>query len=146
MKGIVVGIILIFFASTGHSLVVNCTFEMRGWPVVGQVYACVSRIENYSSGASFIDEIRGNHLAGKTNADVQFIWERTNILPYMFMNLASFFPNLRGMIIEAPLRQLTLNDMHKYPELIFVVFNGAQYTSIDSNLFQQTKKLQRIDF
>jgi hypothetical protein len=61
---------------------------MISWKFVERVY--VSQTEN-TGNSTFLEEIRGTHLSGKRNADVESLWEQGFKLTAILKNLVSFF-------------------------------------------------------
>jgi hypothetical protein len=139
------GIILVVFASFGQSVILNCRFDMTNWDVVSG-YMCYSNTENTGK-LTTIEEVRGEHSSGKGNEDVDSFYEYGN-LTSIPTNLASFFPNLKAIIIIAPLFQLSSSDLKPFPNLVLLRFHSwyAKFTSLEGDLFQYTRKLQRINF
>jgi hypothetical protein len=69
------GVVLLFFVSSGQSVVLNCIFYMnnRGTSA-GLVYECFSHAKN-TGNSSFIEEVLGTHLEGKRNTDKECYFE-----------------------------------------------------------------------
>lgn len=93
-----------------------------------------------------IEEVRGTHSHGKTNADVQLFIERGSILSTFPANLASTFPNLKGITFWAPFLKLSSSDLKPFPNLLLFISNGGAFTDIKGDLFRNTRKLQQISF
>jgi hypothetical protein len=126
-------------------VIIDCRFETTHWPNNLNLYTCWSSAKN-SRNALTIDEVRGDHLSGKSNVDVQAFREANEELQHIPSNLVRFFPNLKVIYFDAPLLQISASDLKPFPNLVqFYSFN-SKFTRIESDLFQSTKKLQTIQF
>lgn len=131
-------------ASNCQGVIINCEFRMMNWGFLGNSYNCLSRGEN-TGNLTLADEVRGEHLSGKSNADVEVFNEQGNKIQFIPSNLADFFPNINGMLIgAAPLLELTANDLKPFPNLLRFDSNYGEFSSIDGDLFQHTKMIQKI--
>jgi hypothetical protein len=139
------GIVLVFFVSFGQSVVLNCVFAMKPWSNVGIGYECDGHTEITGS-SIFIEEVRGAHTGGRGNLDVEFFYEQGNLLTSIPRNLERFFPNLKGIYFNAPLLQLSSNDLRTFPNLISFESYSGRFTSIPGDLFQHTRQLTQIIF
>lgn len=138
---------LFILVSKSHSVIINCQFSMDKWDVAGEdAYSCNFRAENTGS-STVIEEVRGEHLDGKNNANVQVIYVISSNLQFIPSNLARFFPNLIIMALnDLPLLRVTAGDLKPFPNLQRFYSTSSLLTSINGDLFQHTKKLQRIRF
>lgn len=117
-----------------------CEFSVITHNPLGSYYTCIGNIEN-TENPTFIEELQGAHLNGKSNADVAVFYERNSFLRFIPSNLADIFPNLRAIVIFGPLRQIVSNDFKPFPDLLWFYSTGARVTSIDGDLFQPTPKI-----
>lgn len=81
---------LLFFVSNCQSVIINCQYQEYDWPVLGIAYECRSNAE-FSGNLTIVQVVRGTHLRGKTNADVDVLFETGETLQSIPRNLASFF-------------------------------------------------------
>lgn len=140
-------VILMIFVATGHCVTIDCTFVVAEWHVIpiGNVYNCWSRNAVSSGNLTIIEELHGSHLIGKSNGDVLLFREDGN-LQYVPTNLVDIFPNLKGLLFyESPLLRLLASDLEPFPNLVGIFSRGGQFTSIEGDLFQHTKKLKRVE-
>lgn len=139
----------VIFLPLIQSVILNCTFSLGSWIIIGQnAYDCQSIAENPKN-LSIIEEVRGTHMAGKSNADVVVYRQLGNNAPFyqtIPSNLGSIFPNLKGVFFYVPLLRVVSSDLKPLTNLIFFYsWNGA-YTNVDGDLFHQNKKLQFMEF
>jgi hypothetical protein len=139
------GIVLVVCLSSVCSMKIDCEFKIYGWKYIGSAYLCYSSAINTGS-PTIIEELHGTHLSGKTNADVLGFWDKGRQMQYIPSNLATFFPNLKAIAFDAPLLQVISSDLKPFPNLVWFYSSGCQFTSIEGDLFQHTKKLQEIEF
>jgi hypothetical protein len=140
---IISGILLVVFASLGESVIINCNFQEHLWAFNTPVYACWSSTEN-TGNLLIIEGVRGTHSTNRSNADVNGFREEGNKLQYIPTNLGNVFPNLKAIFIVAPLLQLSASDLKPFPNLVMTYIHRFKFTSIESDLFQYTKKLRLI--
>jgi hypothetical protein len=139
------GIVLVFFVSFGQSVILHCDFYMKPWNNVGIGYEanCYTEITGMPT---FIEEVRGTHLSGKGNLNVEFFYEQGNLLTSIPRNLERFFPNLKGIYFFAPLSQVSSNDLRPFRNLVSFESVNGRFTSIPGDLFQHTRQLTQIIF
>jgi hypothetical protein len=141
---IISGILLVIFASLGESVIINCNFRTSTWPNSLSVYTCWSSTEN-TGNLRTIEGVRGNHLDGRSNLGVQAFRDDSNKLQYIPINLANVFQNLKVIRVESStLVQLSASDLKSFPNLAQLFIYRFMFTSIESDLFQYTKRLQIV--
>lgn len=144
-----VGIVLVVFVSFGQSVILNCRFQIANRGGYGSFYECVTAANN-TGNLRIIEEVRGTHLSGKSNADVESFYELGHTLTSFPANLASFFPKLKAIAFAGLNSKISSSDLKAFPNLIvFEIINAngtIKFPTIDGDLFQYTKKLQRITF
>jgi hypothetical protein len=140
---IISGILLVVFASLGESVIINCNFQLHLWAFNTPVYACWSSTEN-TGNLRTIEAVRGAHSTNRSNLDVVGFREEGNKLQYIPTNLGNVFPNLKAIFIVAPLLQLSASDLKPFPNMVMIYVDKFRFTSIESDLFQYTKKLRLI--
>lgn len=140
---LIIGAILIAFVPFGQCMIISCYFYNNNWAVAGNAYGCESNAVN-TENLAIIDEIRGSHLSGKLDADVEVFVGNDNKFQFIPTNLANFFPNLKGITFNSPLLRLSSNDLKPFSTLIGFDNWYGQFTSIDGDLFQNAKRIQRI--
>jgi hypothetical protein len=141
---IIAAIVLVFFASCGQSVIIDCEFIMANWEAVGAVYNCWSGSQA-SENSRVIQEVRGEHAPGLTNLDVKLFFEFGNELQYIPSNIAVVFPNLIAMFIDSPLLELSASDLQPFPNLVRFQSMAGLFQVVDGDLFQHNPRLRWIN-
>lgn len=113
-------------------------------PPIGIRYTC--EVTAISAGASStVTEIRGHHLDGMTNDNVEAIY---NVYIYGLSSIGSignFFSNLLIIDWESNnLETLTAADLRTMPNLVHLWIIENNIVSLESGLFQYTPNLRSI--
>jgi hypothetical protein len=111
-------LIFLTFTSLSQSLIINCNYSM--WNTGNQIstiYNCYSSAES-TGNSKTIEEVRGTHLSGKNNANVEAFQEQSKSLQFIPTNLVNFFPNLKVIIFLSPLLQVVADDFKPFPNLL----------------------------
>lgn len=113
--------------------------------MIGNVYHCNPQVS--STQDRTLTEVRGNHLSGRTNSDVEYLLIYNQNLNYVPDHIQAFFPNLRGVEwFNSNLLEVSASDLRQFPNiLIFSAFVNKLIT-IESDLFEFTPHLQWISF
>jgi hypothetical protein len=144
-----ISVILVIFALFGmnEGVVITCNFDFMIWSSgIGTVYTCSLHSVENTGNLQIIEEVYGTHLSEKSNADVLGVYEYSQKLSYIPTNLASFFPNLKGLLFSSPLLRIIASDIKPFPNLLRFVSSNGEFTSIDGDLFQETRRIQVIEF
>lgn len=122
-------------------------FQCKYFPSSDGYYNCdVVNIAKNSSSSSAI-AITGNHLQGKTNADVQRFRLYSQHLEVFPRNLHENFPNLRSLWINGcGLKKISKTDLIGLENLEELNLDGNNLTSLPNDLFTGMKKLAQIYF
>lgn len=92
-------------------------------------------------------DITGNHLSGKSNADVKGFWMSRSQFNRFLLGIDKFFTNLHGFgWIYGKLETISSNDLKAFPDLEMVSFGYNQLTSLDGNLFEHTPNITWAEF
>jgi hypothetical protein len=120
---------------------------MNIWEATGSrnVYNCRSTTES-TVNSTIIEEVRGSHLKGRNNVNVEVFNETANSLQFIPSNLVDFFPNLKIMYLRAPLLQLIASDLRPFPNLLQFVLQFGQFSTIYSDMFENTKQIKTVQF
>jgi hypothetical protein len=135
------------FATIASAKIFECSFGLNEWSFIGsEIYSCQATIVFFGN-SSNLEDVQGNHMMGKSNADVEGLFLMSQRLNEIPGNLGQFFPNLKGIdFTKAEL--LTLSAYHLEPFVDLVYFRAWRnnLVSIDGDLFHHNTKLQYIDF
>lgn len=94
-----------------------------------------------------ITEIRGNHMAGKGNADVKRVLIHYNPLATIPNGLGNFFPNLEVLHWSlGKISSIDSNTFKQFPNLLNISLSSHKLVTLDGDLFKHTRKLRQIDF
>jgi Leucine-rich repeat (LRR) protein len=141
--------LLILNCSTTNAATLKCTFEYRSWGIVGEIYICTVEDNGIFDGSRVtIDRIEGEHIDGKTNADVQgFSIEEIPNVNYIPEGLEESFPNLISIdIMSAQLKEIKQTDVKKFPKLIRLDLSNNNIKIIEKDLFKYNPQLREIFF
>lgn len=125
-------------------LTIDCVYEELNWAGVLIAYTCTGTVTG--TGSSVLN-IRGTHLAGRSDADVAGVSiynsQLTDRIP---ININSFFPNVRAFDwVFGRLTSISANDLRQFPGLNWLSVFGNLISSLDSNVFANTPRLQWLD-
>lgn len=73
-------------------------------------------------------------------------FESSNQFQFIPTNFVNIFPKLKAILFNSPLSRVIVSDLKPFPKLIWFRSHSGKFASIDSDLFQHTKIIQRIDF
>lgn len=137
-------LIFMLFCSCTQSVVFDCEFSIRSWTIGGSTYTCTPKI----SGTGYtLAEVRGTHLNGKTNNDVEVLSAEGQVLNRVPSNLNSFFPNLQTIrLFDTHLQNVTSDDLRQFPDLVIFSSWHNDLVSLDGDLFRYTPKLHFVRF
>jgi len=142
-------LIIVALASSSSGVVMQCSFfQYIIWNDVSQVYTCwYARVTNYNDEAT-VTNITGNHIIGKTNADVEgFVIYLEPNLSRIPRGIENFFPNLIGLAWgNTNLTSLVADDLKPFPKLLSAWFPSNKFVSLHSDLFVHTPMVRHIDF
>lgn len=124
----------------------QCEFSMKDWTFIGNHCSCMVKTEVMAEDDPLIvKEVRGNHLAGKSNTDVVEFSAYRQATTFIPKNIEKFFPNLLIFCwIDGELLKIDSKDLEPFPNLFFFDIGGNKIKSLDGNLFMYTRKLQTI--
>jgi hypothetical protein len=141
---IIAAVFLIIFVSFGEAVVLSGEYSFYGWIYLQNAYTYQSVAQN-TGDFIFIQELQGDHLDGKGNEDVEVWYETGNTLLFIPSNLPDFFPNLKALVLKAPLNHLTAYNLESFPDLLWFYSKNGQFRSIEGDLFKATKKIKWLD-
>lgn len=96
---------------------------------------------------SVLDFVSQNHLAGKSNNDVEVLQIHDQICDFLPRNVEKFFPNLRGLsILRTTLKTITRENLAPFPNLLFTYIAATKVEILDWDLYLSTPKVEFISF
>lgn len=91
-----------------------------------------------------LTDVIGNHLPSQTNSDVVVL--SIEFLPTLVTfpsGIENFFPSILAMqVFETNLSSISSAELQPFPELLVLVFEVCNITSLDSDVFVFNSKLQ----
>lgn len=138
-------LLLCLIVSPAFCAIIRCDFTLGDLFIVGSRYACkVASIQNPETAE--ITQITGNHLANRTNANVEAfrIFQGLHFFP---KNLTDLFPNLVYIeFTECPLMSISAADLAPWPNLRVLIANKNKIETLDGDLFKHSSNLTWIAF
>lgn len=134
-------------ASTAHCMVFNCRYYDNNWYLLGNAYTCTPTLSetNYES---TLTSVTGNHLSGRTNADLTGLnfWQIE--INRLLKKIETFFPNIKRIHFQnSNMQSITADDLKPFPLLeYFYTSEKCKLFSIDGDLFKNNPKLQLVAF
>lgn len=139
-------IALTFFVSLASGRVLECRFGIVSWPILGDRYSCRATIVNEGN-SSLIQEIRGDHLVGRNDSNVEGFFLTEQRLAVVPQNLGAFFPNLEGLdLSNSQLTTISSAQLSNFPRVVFVRIFNNNLTEISGDLFKSNPLIRYIDF
>ncbi|KAL7048017.1 hypothetical protein ACKWTF_003178 [Chironomus riparius] len=122
----------------------QCTFGSYTTIVGQEYYRCL--VENQILTTTGL-ELIGEHLAGKTNEDIDFIMFSNCNLEKIPKGFTALFPNLKKLqIYKSNLIEINKNDLAEYHNLERLSFIENNLRFLPDNLFENFKNLKSISF
>lgn len=130
--------------SSTYGVNIKCSFIIAT-SSVGDRYTCEVTEITYEN-PSIVEDIRGHHLSGKTNEDVEaFRYSFGRVLHSIPKNIDKFFPHLVVFEwSESDLKTITAEDLKPWSNLQVLYIAGNELVSLDGCLFIHSQKLQRV--
>lgn len=114
--------------------------------IIGTTYECRPVVISPEN-SSVLEAVKGNHLAGKSNLDVAFLYIVGQDLTYVPKGIENFLPNLKGIqYYISNLMKISADDLKPFPQLLIFYVHTGNLVSLDGNLFQYTLDLQWVGF
>lgn len=128
-------------------MAVECKYNSELWTLVGKIYHCkIQKSEIFDGSRLVIDSINGDHLANKTNENVQGIHmmsiQNVKFLP---SNFATIFKNIKGISIRySDLREITKTDLIPFPQLEYLNLDRNKIKVIRSDLLKFNPEIKAV--
>lgn len=145
MKLIVYGLLLICARATSATIILDCTYSMLIWKVVGTVYTCQARLLYLEDGHNVIG-VTQNHLSGKSNADVATLHVIDQAVDRIPTNIGVFFENLQMIFIASTtLKSISKKDFQPFPKLRRLSLYNTIIEKVYGDTLMYLPLLERFD-
>lgn len=110
-------------------------------------YLCEVTIINVENSTT-VTEVSGTHLEGKNNEDVKaFVIRNQTTITKIPEGIEKFFADLELFIWEfGHISTIDSSTFKPFPNLVFIDLGNNRLVTLNSNLFQHTRKLRVISF
>ena len=139
-------VIFLTILVTSQGIIFDCNFRTSQWTQIDNLYTCNVRQVTPSGSNTALADVRGIHLPGQTNENVQAI-ENLNTFSYNRIptNLKDFFPNLIGIYFwRGNITTISAEDLQPFPNLRIFGIESHRLVTIDGNLFKHTPRVQIV--
>lgn len=114
---------------------------------LGEIYQCSADNVILTGDGEFLTEVRGDHMDGKSNFDVEALFVRDHVSNHMTRHIERFFPNLKSLTwVESNLLRISSLDLIAFPNLADFTIWISPLTYIEGNLFNYTPRLRHVGF
>lgn len=142
-------VISLLFAlqSASASVILNCTYKVQYYGVVGEVYTCEATVTYTQRDQSRnVVEVSQNHLTGMSNQDVKALLIQSQPIDFIPENIDSFFSNLEAVnFLSCPITSLTKDDLKQFPNLKLFRIPFCQLSTLSGDIFLHISELEFIE-
>lgn len=137
---------VLLFTCFSSALKFHCTFEIRTWNDLGEIYICsaTSEVTATTTSSISLEEVVGNHLSGKSNEDVKgVVTYRSSEFTQIPLGMETFFPDLK--LIQfwyGNISSVVAEHLRPFPNLVYLSLPVNHITSLDTDLFKYTTKIK----
>ena len=138
--------VFVIGVSTTEAVNFYCAFSLDvNWPILGNVYTCRVVVSEAGINNNVLETVRGTHLSGKGNADVQALTVLYQNFPIIPKDTNFFFPNLTVIrYLATKMTTITAEDLRPFPKLRVLNLAYNEMKNVDGNLFRYNPNLQLI--
>lgn len=130
-----------------NTLILNCNFKFKVWPVIGNSYSCHSNNTNVTQPNDLAAVVNGRHMPNLSNFNVRAFDITRQTCLYFPGRLKNFFVNLELLnIVSSKLQTITSEDLKPFTKLRVLQLSGNSLTNLDTNLFEYNVELVRLAF
>lgn len=145
MKFLIISLLVITsYLSSTESLVIECTHSGG----TGYYYCDVKNLHvTFSKDCRDITGVRGFHLSGKTNSDVNHIYYQAKTVYYLPRGVTKYFQNIeRVHISNGNLKEITKENLKEFGDKLkkLEIIAGNQVEVIESDLFIYNKNVELV--
>lgn len=138
---------IITLLSSSNGVIFHCDFKDTYWGTyVGELYTCeITQVTE--TDVVTLQEAKGYHLDGRTNADVKFLHAFQQTIRQLPRGMDRRLPNLIGMqLFNTELQSISAEDLRPFRELAYFSSWANKIKSIRGNLFRFSPNLKWLDF
>lgn len=128
-------------------MIFSCKFRIANFSYLNSAYFCPATVIFSEDGNPSLVEIRGDHLAGYSNFQVEALDVQNQDLRWIPKDIGSFFPNIRVIQwINSNLWEISSADLWQFPNLMVLDLQKNKIVSLESSLFAFTPKILTMSF
>lgn len=142
-------ILSLFLAVTSiaNCAIFDCKFRVEDWSVLKRAYTCSATVIFTGDGSQHLVEIRGEHLAGNSNVQVEALSLQDQDFRQIPRQIGSFFPNLRILQwANSNLWGISPEDLWQFPNLMLLDVRNNKIVSLENDVFACNPKLLSLNF
>lgn len=129
-----------------YGVIFDCEFIIVEWTMIEKAYACSPELIK-SKNENTLESIRGEHMEGKSNEDVQFLYFQNLNMSRLPKDIDKIFPNVEGIEFHnANLSTISADDLKPYPKLLVFSSYFNKIGSLDGDTFKYNPKLKWANF
>lgn len=128
---------------TGQAVEFRCSFDTVA---NYNVYRCTV-IEVNSIESTTLEKVVAVHDEGRSDYDVEYLWIRDHLLPFVPNGIEQFFSRLRMVLFwSTHLLTISPEDLRQFPRLTHFWSYDNNITSLNSDLFAHNPRARLIEF
>lgn len=139
--------LLLLAVSGSRAFELECKFFKTFYGVVGILYTCDEAEVILSGSQTSLETVSGTHLSNLTNVDVQAVMvAEQKTMEKLPEGLDHLFPHLASILWTfGNLKSISPKDLKPFPDLMVLILNHNQITSLEADLFEHTRSLVLIE-
>lgn len=138
-------LLAVFCVFTAKAVEFDCDFNVTRFPSGEELYTCTATVALTNS--STLQSVEGEHLEGRLNEDVEFLFIRYQNLPFVPESIDQFFGNLTAVLFwSTQLFTISAGDLRQFPGLTHFFSYENPITSLDGDLFSFNPNLSDVEF
>lgn len=125
----------------------NCTFEMRWFDFVNNVYECNAKVLFDETNIDKVTSVFGSHQTELGNADVIALRINYQNLEYFPVNIEDYFPNLKVLTLYGnSISEVKNSHLAPFPDLVYLNLYTNKISTLDGDLFLGLKSMKYVSF
>lgn len=139
-------VILFFLHLAAASVILDCTYSVKSWFPIGNVYTCDAGVVN-NSGTRNVAEVSQNHDKEMTEWDVKALRVVNQRIDFFPENIDLFFLNLEAIYFAyVPIISISEEDLKPFPLLRYFGIEFSLIATIKGDIFMHSPELQLVSF